>query len=263
MDRAKLYRLGRQPHDPAVIARMPTLAGHPLASMPVEPTLNRDNVNFWPGLYGNDTIGDCSAVGLANAARAQAALSGFDIPMPQPKVIGFYSASTGYNPADPSTDQGGRLADVLAFQLRNGFDHGGQDLLAGDFATFNPTDLDTHRRVMAQCGTGYLGVRLLEADKSADVWDAERPPQPSDPVWGDHCMLSFAYTATGETDLVTGITWGMRQPFTWRWLRFRCEEAHVVYWRQLLSPDGVNFAGLDLDKLRADGQLFASTLAQE
>lgn len=225
--------------------------------MPPPPKLVRSHIDFTPSLDANDCLGDCTAVGIANCARGMAALNGFGIDIPTAKVVDFYSASTGYDPADPSTDVGGVELDVLAYQLRNGFDHGGQTELVGTFATFDPADRALMANAMAKCGAVYLGVNLAEADQDMGrTWDTTTPgdqtPGSYSPAGGGHCLFGWDYTGLGDDDIVRVGTWGQWQPTTWRWIKDRTEESHVILWRQLMKASGQNFAGLDYDRLRAD-----------
>jgi hypothetical protein len=188
-----------------------------------------------------------------------AALNGFGIDIPTERVVAFYSASTGYDPADPSTDLGGVELDVLAYQLQHGFDHGGQTKLVGTFATFDPADRAMMANAMAKVGPVYLGVNLAEADMDmGGAWDTTTPGNQEPGSWGGHCLISWDYTGLGDDDVVRLGTWGMWVPATWRWIRDRTEEAHVILWRQLMKASGQNFAGLDYDRLRADNMAWVA-----
>lgn len=251
-------KLGRLPADQAALARAPQLAGH-MRAMPPPPTLNRSSIPFAPQMDGNGEIGDCTAVGIANAARGMAALNGFGVDIPTDRVVGFYSASTGYDPADPSTDQGGVELDVLGHQLAHGFDTGGQAPLVADFATFDPGDRATFASALARIGPVYLGVNLALADLDTSVtWDTGTLGDQTAGTWGGHCLIAWDYTGLGDGDTVRLATWGTLQPCTWRWLTSRCEEAHVLIWRQLMKASRLNFAGVDYEGLRATNMAWSA-----
>ena len=253
--------LGRKPADPAALARAPQLGNHMLASMPAPPVLDRSKIAFTPDMDGNDTVGDCTAVALANCARAAACLAGFQIVIPKPKVIAFYSQSTGYNPKVPSTDQGGVEVDVLANQARHGFDIGEQTPLVGAWGTFDPGNQGLMRSCIANVGTCYIGVALSISDQNMKVWDTDAPASAGDPTpgsWGDHAPFIWDYEGTSDTDLVRIGTWGYWQKATWRWVRRRTQEAHGIAWRQM-NKAGTD--GLDYDRLLADSELFSTWVA--
>lgn len=241
-------------------ARMPQLAGHRMASVAAPAKIDRSAVAFSPGLYRNDRIGDCTAAGLANAARAQAALGGFDIGIAEEDVVRFYSASTGYDAEHPGTDKGGVETDVLAYRLKTGFRTAGQTPLVGEWATIDPSDFNALRNVVAWVGAAYIGVQLAMSDQSPGLWDVGLGAGDCTPgSWGGHCICLWDYQGTEDESLVTLLSWGTRRLATWRWLRSRMDEAHAVFWRQLFTPSGLNFAGVDYEKLCADNENWAGS----
>jgi hypothetical protein len=251
-------KLGRLPADPAALARAPQLAGH-MRAMPPPPTLDRSHIAFVPGLDRNDELSDCTWVGIANAARGMALLNGFGVDIPTDRVVAAYSASTGYDPANPASDQGAVELDVLGYQLAHGFDTGGQVPLVADFATFDPADRATFASTLARVGPVYLGVDLAAADlDTSQTWDTATPGDQTPGSWGGHALVAWDYTGLGDTDVVRLATWGMLLPCTWRWLQSRVEEAHVLIWRQLMKSTRLNFAGIDYDGLRATNMAWSA-----
>ena len=169
-------KLGRMPHEPRpeIAPGTPQLDRHPILNATAVPTypvaLDRSRfAAFRPALDGNDRIGDCTAVGYANGARAAAALGGFGIDIQQAQTVGLYIRSCGYDPyavpvdGENPTDRGGVLADVLAYQAQHGFDATNQ-MLVGDFATVDPANLSAVRATCARVGMLYCGVELAAAD---------------------------------------------------------------------------------------------------
>lgn len=258
-------KLGRMPHDPAQIARMPQLDRHPILNATAVPTypvaLDRSRfAAFRPALDGNDRIGDCTAVGYANGARAAAALGGFGIDIQQAQTVGLYIRSCGYDPyavpvdGENPTDRGGVLADVLAYQAQHGFDATNQ-MLVGDFATVDPANLSAVRATCARVGMLYCGVELAAADQNpeGDIWDtAGEAGDPTPGSWGGHCLGIWDWSGCGDTDLVRLVTWGMFQRATWRWVKSRLVECHALMWRDV----GPAIGGIDYDRLKSDLAIF-------
>lgn len=188
-------QLGRLPHDPAVIARMPSLDGHELLAVAGDiDKLERQHFHFRPAMDDNNIIGDCTCVGYANGARAAAALHGYEIDITTQQVLALYSRSCGYVPGNEATDRGGVLADVLAWQARHGFDATNQ-MLVGDFATVDPANLRAVRKVTNATGLLYCGVELAVADQNpiGGVWDTDTPASAGDATpgsWGGHCLTA-------------------------------------------------------------------------
>lgn len=258
---SQAFKLGRI--SKPVPDRAPNLRMHALAAMTAPPKLDRSHIDYRPQLDGNSQIGDCTAVGIANAIRAQAALAGYQVDIPEADTVAFYSASCGYVPGNPATDHGGTEVDVLDYQIKHGFTGNGQTPYAGLWASIEPDNLNTLRVAMTRLGVGYLGVLLAEADQASvgGVWDTDTSASAGDPKpgsWGGHCLLAYSYSGVQDNDLVQLVTWGTLQSATWRWVRSRIEEAHAIVHRQLLLPAGVNGCGLDWDTLAADCAAFSA-----
>jgi hypothetical protein len=227
------FSLGRLPHRPEQIASLSPWAEHHVAASHPPEFIDRSDVAYLPGLDSNDRIGDCTAVGLANCARAAAALAGFRLDIPTERVIHFYAASCGYD-GTPATDLGGVEAEVLLWQARYGFDTGGQVPLVANVLTIDSSDLNALRTAVVETGAVYLGVDLALADQATGVWDTVGRPGDSTPgSWGGHCLLLWDYAGVRDVDAVRLVTWGIFQTATWRWLRSRLAEAHALLWPQL------------------------------
>lgn len=255
------FRLGRVR---APIPRgAPSLRAHAMAAAQAPAKLIRDHLPFRPDMGGNDSTGDCTCAAVANAVRAQAAIGGYQVNIPADRVVGMYSAVTGYDPAKPETDAGAIETDVLAWQALHGFDAGGQTPFVGLWATIEAADLNLLRVVTARLGCGYLGLNLALADQEGGgVWDTDMPASAGDPApgsWGGHAALLWSWTGLGDTDTVQIVTWGRLQRASWRWVRSRLEEAHALVHPQMCGPGGM--AGIDRDTLAADVAAFGSLAA--
>ncbi|GBQ72536.1 hypothetical protein AA103196_3089 [Ameyamaea chiangmaiensis NBRC 103196] len=208
------------------------------------PRLLRDHIDPAPLMLGNDTLGDCTSAGLGNHIRATAALGGFQVGVRTADAIQFYERSTGYTPADPSTDQGGIESDVLTYASRNGYALENETLFP-IWGTAEPDDFNGMRNIMASMGAAYLGVQLAIADQGDGVLDTTTPGDQTPGSWGGHCLLAWGYTGTADTDLVSLLTWGTIRQATWRWVRSRIMECHGVAWRQLVPASGMTLMGGD------------------
>lgn len=247
--------LGRQPHDPAVIARAPKLSTV-LGSLTAPDSLPREDIKFTPGMYDNDQIGDCVEVAIANCANAAAALDGYSLPIVTDDVVGLYKQGAGYD-GTPATDQGSIITTVLASQASAGFKIAAEQTpLIGAWGTFDPADQGLMRICAANVGTALLGVALSMADQASvgAVWDTVNSTgqDPTPGSWGGHGTFLFGWEGIGDDDMVALGTWGGFQMATWRWMKVAVEEAHGIMWRQLWAQAN---PGL-YDKLMADTQLF-------
>jgi len=243
-------RLGREPHDPVAVAATPP---HVFGSALAPAKVDRTACKVFPGLYNNDTYGDCTCVALTNYARCIAALNGFELTVDAHAPLKLYSNVLD-NPPNLQATNGAVALDVLHYQEQNGFDIGPQ-MLVGRFGRVNLTRNDLALGI-DRLGGGYWGVLLRAADMDAATggskfWDLT----PNDgAVEGGHMINAFDYTGLGDSDMVRVGTWAMWFYATWRWVLNRIEEAYAIAWRQLARTDGT-FAfnpGLDADQLIAE-----------
>jgi hypothetical protein len=217
------------------------------AVLPAVPprVVNSDKVNPWP-LFLNNQIGDCTAAGVAHLVQLDAALVGTTATVSDADVLGLYEKTGGYNPTDPSTDQGAYELDVLNYWRHNGF--AGQTPVA--FAAVNPQDMEMVRQAINLFGSLYIGLSLPRSAQAQDggLWDVDVSPNGQAGTWGGHAVLVTDYdTATHELGC---ITWGAVQCMTESfWARY-CDEAWAILsdeWRQTTPSSAFDFAGLEAD----------------
>ena len=249
------YKLGKQAaHLPI---GMPTLARHSIATMTPPVSVDRSHVGmFQPQMDANDSVGDCTAVAVANAVRAQAALQGYQVPISTTEVLRLYSSVTGYTPVKPASDTGAIETDMLAYQAKHGL-CAGQEYV-GLWANIPHDDMNGIRNVIARLGVVYIGLMLAEADQvGGGVWQLGTPASYGSDVpgsWGGHAALLWEYDA----HTVGIVTWGRVQAATWEWLASRMDEAHVLAHPQLIGALGLNSAGIDFVQLAEDVHSYAT-----
>jgi len=245
-------KLGRLPHDPVALASAPQLAGHPFAAAAPRAVVDRREVPFQPGLYHNDTLPDCTAVGLANAASAVAALNGFALAIVPDKVTAFYAGCVGCAPTFEAMEAtpGAVALDVLNCQVTQGFDVGSQVPLVGLHGVL-PHDRTTLACAIDRLGHAYLGVTLHERDmEQSPMWDVV-DGRDDGKVVGGHLIVGWDYTGLTDDATLRLATWGKFQPATWRWLEARLNEAHALIWRQLGATSGEDL-GVSVEALEAE-----------
>ena len=189
-------------------------------------------------MFGNDTLGDCTSAGIANAARAMASIYGYNVQITDEDVISFYSASTGYSPSVPGSDQGGIEVDVLNYAAKNGYKAGFQTLYPM-WGNVNHKSRSEMAICVAKVGPVYLGVQLAEADQNQKLWSTHNEGNNTPGSWGGHCCLLWDYDGLGDDDEISIITWGGIQKATWAWLDSRIDEAHGIVFRQLIPAKDI------------------------
>jgi hypothetical protein len=198
------------------------------------------------GMMLNDKLGDCTIAGIGHAVQVWSANAFQEITVSDDVILAAYEQWNGYNPVDPSTDQGGIELDVLTDWKANGL--AGHRLLA--FADPKAANLVEVRQSIALFGGVYIGISLPLTAQSQDVWDVvpdDGSGSSAAGSWGGHAVFVPAYDANG----FTCITWGQQKKMTTAFWQMYVDEAHA-----LLSPDWLTAkgspSGFDLAQLEAD-----------
>jgi hypothetical protein len=237
------YKLGRKPvrHDDRTFAvrdYLPTLPDLP-------PSVNWGTkvINF--GMLGNDTVGDCTIAGAGHAEVTWTANASVEFDPSTEQIIDDYSAITGYDPEDPSTDQGANMLDVLKYWRQTG-------IVGQQITAFMSVDWKNQQEVMASVflfGCCYIGVNLPQS--AEDAFNAGQPwtDVTDQDILGGHCVLIVGYDPKG----VWLVTWAKLVYASWAWLDTYCEEAYCPYSRaDWIESQGECPAGFDDDQLEAD-----------
>ena len=226
-------KLGRKPCDLVALSRHPQ---HRFGAVSPHSSLDRRSVDFVPELYMNNVIPNCTAVALANVARATAALQGYQLVVDPATVPAFYAACVGVadTEAAMAVTDGAVALDVLARQARDGFDIGPQKLY-GQSAAIDVASRSDLASGIARY-VGYWGITLRERDMQTvgGRWDVV-PGRDDGPVVGGHMIMAWDYFGLADSDVVRVGTWGVIQQATWAFVHARIEEAYGVAWPQLVA----------------------------
>lgn len=258
MTQPSTYRLGRTPNDPSK-PRVRLTAD--IAPAGFTPPASVDYYSHVPaqswGMDGNDSVGDCTCAEVDHAIKAlQVTAGNTEVTSSAAEVLAAYSAITGYNPANPSSDQGAMMQDVRAYWRKNGFTLGGKNDKIALFAEVDHTNLDLVRWCIDRFGEVGVGVNFpssaMDQSNAGQPWDVVQ----GSPIEGGHAVAAVGYDASH----IYLVTWGKVQPATWAWFQAYCEET----WTQL-STDFVNGASGDDalgETLYALGQQFQQVTGQ-
>jgi len=193
-----------------------------LSTLPTPPPVldNTAGITVW-GEFLNDNLGDCTCATCGHMIQSWTAVSGSEVTVSDSAVLTEYEQACGYNPSDPSTDQGGVISNVLDYFRDTGV--GGYKISA--HAEVNLTQLRVQQAVEV-FGAVDLGIQLpiSAQNQIGSVWDFvnNTPDQPGG--WGGHSVPVVKYDATG----VWVVTWGALQQATWRWFMYYVDEGHAA-----------------------------------
>jgi hypothetical protein len=194
-------------------------------------------------MLGNDQVGDCVIATILHYIMAAQANVGKPVTFTTQQAIDLYSAITGYNPADPSSDQGTAWTDALAYWQTTGCC--GHKILG--WAALDISSLDAIKQGISIFGGALIGTAITESMEDqfgrSQPWNAPF----SGAVLGGHAVPWLGFGRRGQTC----ITWAARQQMDPAALS-QVDEAYVVVtedWlnAQTTSPSGMNLATLTAD----------------
>lgn len=194
-------------------------------------------------MYGNDRYGDCAEAGAAHMVQSITSWARNLITPSDDDVLSLYTNVTGFDPANPATDNGTNLQDLLGWWSRNGWP-GGSGMQLKAFAELRRWDEAAMRACLYYFGTVYVGVQFpngaMTQFQNGEPWSVI----PGDTIDGGHCIVLEA-TRPGK-DEYTWISWGKRQKSNRAWWWKYAEEAWVPVTEQALdnAPKGLDAKGL-------------------
>jgi hypothetical protein len=198
------------------------------------------------GMMLNDTLGDCTIAGVAHAIQVWSLNTGIERTITDARVLFLYEKWDGYNPADPSTDQGGEELRVLNLWKK----YGAGGVALKSYVDPNVLNFTEIKRSIQLFGGVYIGVQLPLSAQNQPIWTVVPDNGTGSTVpgsWGGHCVFVAAYDEEG----LTCITWGATLKMTWDFWKTYVDEAHCLLSADWLtskgSPSGLNLAQLEAD----------------
>ena len=242
-------KLGRLPA--VADSRVPFLAELAAAkTLPAPPA----SVNFYAdvgewGMLGNNVLGDCVEACVGHATLQFTTYAGAPKVPTTAEATKLYSEVTGYNPANPATDQGTVImgaGGMMEYWATNGVVFGGAKSLATAYAQVKLGDGALwFRQAIHYFGGVMIGINLPESI----IAGAEVPylwSNPAGPIAGGHCVWLDGYETVGNVLYFDLVSWGTRYRMSLPFLRGTLEEAVAIY-----DPDSLNARGLDADDFDA------------
>ena len=199
-------------------------------------------------MLANDTVGDCVIAGGMHETMLWTANGSTQASVSTAAAIKNYSAITGYDPKDPSTDQGTDMQAAASYRRKTGLlDAAGRRHKVGAYLSIDPGDLEQH--FLAIYLFGAIGIGLRFPDSAMGQFHAGQPwtVVKRARIEGGHYVSGVARRA-GELIVVT---WGREQVVDPAFLaKYNDESVAYVsteYLRKGRSPEG-----FDADQLNAD-----------
>ena len=200
-------------------------------------------------MYGNDKYGDCVWAAKANCIIEINGAVGRKVVFSEESVLSDYSAVTGFNPDDPSTDQGTDMQVAASYFRKTGvLDANGNRHKIGAYLAITPGNWAEHLVAMWLFGNVDIGINfpasaMAQFDKGL-YWSLVK----SSPLQGGHDVMLPSHRGTH----IDCMTWGRLQPMTQAFFKFYNDESLVYLSPEMLdgqglSPEHFNYAQLNAD----------------
>ena len=198
-------------------------------------------------VLGNDQYGDCVECAAMHYAQNATANTGSPLTPTTEQTLALYTAVTGFNASDPSTDQGTDPETLLAYWKSTGIpinDASGKEIMHTilGWASLDITSWAQLRYAAYMFGGLFLAIQCPQsAQDNTNNWQYV----PGSPIEGGHGI-----NMTGQGSLGCKIdSWGMVIPASQEFMRQYLVSAFAVvtpFWlnQQSTSPSGLNLDGL-------------------
>jgi hypothetical protein len=248
----KQFKLGKKPARPdAVKLKMNNFINKKvvLKQMTLTHPKSFGNETLFPtsgwGMLGNDNYGDCVFAGAGHETMLWNKMGGRDVSFNDASVLSDYSAVTGFNPADPSTDQGTDMEQAAAYRRKVGVvdDKGTRHTIAA-YLAIEPGNLEDH--LIALYLFEAVGIGILFPSYAMDQFNSGKPwsYKRGGSIEGGHYIPLVGRRST-YTKLVT---WGKCIPMTDAFFRhYNDESIAYVSWEMMnnnKSQEGFDQQGL-------------------
>jgi hypothetical protein len=205
------------------------------------------------GIDGNDQYGDCVFADVAHRIMVRTAQMGADkmVTPTQAETLQLYSEVTGFDPADPSTDQGGDLVTTAQYMQKTGMLVGGARHTEDGNGVIDPTNVD-HRK-WAVCLFGCTPIALNLPQCAEDQFNAGQPWDyvKGSPIVGGHDVLLVEYRPESlpSNPAWLVVTWGKRWLVTDAFLVNYLSEVVPVGAKDFITANGLAPSGINLAQI--------------
>jgi hypothetical protein len=199
------------------------------------------------GMLGNDQYGDCVWAGAGHETMLWNKEAGRSVIIMPDNALSDYSAVTGFDKSDPSTDQGTDMDDAAKYRRTTGIvDASGNRHKVGAYLDLEPGNLD--ELFQAAYLFGAVGIGIEVPSSAMDQFNAG---QPWDVVAGSTIEGGHYVPFVAKRDNLEVVTWGRTQQMTVKFFEKYCDQA-IVYLSEEMLVDGKSLEGFDLASLKAD-----------
>lgn len=217
------------------------------------------------GVLGNDSVGDCVIAGTMHSIMLLTHEgNGENAQFTTQQAIDLYSAWTGYNPNDPSTDQGTDMTvaaqnwQATGVKDLQGVTHKIGAVIALEVG--NDLQLAEASYLFGVVGVGVIFPKQwMDAFNAGQSWDAITHVKDSD-IEGGHYVPIIGRRPNGN---FVCVTWGQLQEITPAGYEQFNDESLVAINQDYLLGNKKTPQGFDIDQLRQFQQRLAAQAASQ
>lgn len=200
------------------------------------------------GMLGNDRAGDCVWAGAAHETMLWNEEATSIIPFTDTSVLSDYTAVTGYNPADPSTDNGTDMQVAAKYRQDTGvLDANGKRHKVGAYLAIEKGNKAQIMQAIYLFGAVGIGIQFpgsaMDQFNAGEDWTVVKGAQ----IEGGHYIPGISYDAK----FVYIVTWGKVIRANWAFIKKYMDEG-VVYLSPEMLVAGKSLEGFDLATLQAE-----------
>jgi hypothetical protein len=234
------FKLGKTPARPdAVKLKFSDFVAVPKRLPPLKTRVG------WPsrlpktlGVLGNDNAGDCVWAGAAHETMLWNELgSNTSVPFTDQAVLSDYTAVTGYDPADPNTDQGTDMQVAASYRRKTGIidANGNRHKVAAYLGISTVHELKYAIYLFNAVGIGIrFPASAMDQFNNGQPWTVV----PSAPIEGGHYIPAVYADSSGFQI----ITWGKKIRATTGFISTYMDEA-IAYVSDEALHGGVSYDG--------------------
>jgi len=215
--------------------------------------ISRPHPGFQWGMLANDKIGDCVIAMMLHSIEDFHLDAGAPPPaFTDADAITIYSAITGYNPNDPSSDRGTDESAAMLHWEHPGLqttDNGTHTIVAT--VAVDPSNLNECRIAIDEFVDLQIGIALPITAQGQTEWTVVGDGKTGNSApgsWGGHGIPYREYDA----ETFKCVTWGAELLLTVPFHQDYAQEGHVVVTQEMLNKQGVGPSGVAWDELIAD-----------
>ena len=242
------YKLGKLPaRKNSISFRLKDYLSIPSLPIPPVSVNHQDTISNWQ-MLGNDQYGDCVWAGAGHETMLWTKNGGKLAPINEKDVLAAYTAVTGFNPNDPSTDQGTDMQLAASYRQKTGIvDNSGKYHRVVAYLSLTPGNYEELKHSIYLFENAGIGWQLPESAQDQTQEGKAWSIVSNSPIEGGHYTPAMGYDAK----YIYIITWGQVQKVEWAFFDKYCDEA-LVYFSDDMLNNGKSLEGFNVTQLQED-----------